>query len=463
MGKMSVDAFLASPAIETIRKLKPNGDLTLWLAESAVADDKALTLTITLKKGIRFHDGTDLNAKSLKWNFEKAMANKVTNVAKLKSVDIVDDYTVRCNLTEWGSDITYDVTGLYIVSQAAWEKNGDDWGKQNPIGTGPFKFLSRQTDVNVKYVKNTDYWVKGSPYLDEVDFVIIKDPTTRLASFKAGEIDVCMDPSNVQVNEVKNDSKYVVNIGKGINGSYRLNPDGQNANSPFSKLEVRQAVAYAIDKQALVDGIMGGYATASDQQFLSNAWAYNPNLKPYTYNPEKAKELLKTAGYPNGIEISLFGLNTGNDPLVLTAIQAMLAKANIKANLDLKSAAAMTQTWAAGWNSGLGISQLPANPNMVTWLANFSWKSTRQTAKSLLNAPEIEAACTAATTSSSDLAIRQPIVWNLMDVLFVKYVQAIPLFIADGLYLTYPYVKNTGIYETPLNGDWRPEAAWINR
>ena len=132
VGNRSVDSFLSAPAIEQIQRLLPNGSMALWLADSAIADDKALTLTITLKKGIQFQDGTPLDADALKWNVEWAMANKSTNVAKVKSVDIVDASTVRLNLKEWGSDIVYDVTGIYIVSPTAWKKNGDDWGSRIP-------------------------------------------------------------------------------------------------------------------------------------------------------------------------------------------------------------------------------------------------------------------------------------------------------------------------------------------
>jgi peptide/nickel transport system substrate-binding protein len=463
VGNRSVDSFLSAPAIEQIQRILPNGSMDLWLAESAKADDKALTLTISLKKGIQFQDGTPLDADALKWNIEWAMANKSTNVSKVKTVDIVDPSTVRLNLKEWGSDIVYDVTGIYIVSPTAWKKNGDDWGKQNPVGTGPFKLGSRQTDVNIKYVKNPNYWIKGKPYLDEIDFIIIKDPTTRLASFKAGNIDVSMDPSIAQVNEIKNDAKYFVHRGKSFGSAYRLNPDGQNADSPFSKLEVRQAVACAIDKQSLVDGIVGGYGSVTNQGFPAESWVYNPNNKGYPYDQAKAKQLLASAGYPNGIEISIIGNNTGIDPTVCTAIQAMLAKANIKVNLDLRAPPAVMQAWSGGWKSGLGFSSLPPNPNMVSWTAAFSWSSKRQTAVSLLNAPEIDEACTKATTCPSDLAVRQPIVWNLIDILYNKYVQSIPLFITDALMVQYPQIKDTGIHETCLTGSWTPETGWLNR
>ena len=331
------------------------------------------------------------------------------------------------------------------------------------MGTGPFKLASRQSDVNIKFVKNPNYWIKGKPYLDEIDYIIIKDPTTRLTSFKAGDIDVSLDPSIAQANEIKNDPKYTVHRGIGFGNSNRLNPDGQNADSPFSKLEVRQAVACAIDKQSLVDGILGGYGTVTNQGFPSNSWVYNPNFKGYPYDPAKAKQLLATAGYPNGFETSVMGLNTGIDASVCTAVQAMLAKVNIKANLDLKSAPALMQTWAGGWKNGLGFSGLPPNPNMVSWTASFSWMSTRQTAVSLLNAPEIDDACKKATICSADLAVRQPLVWNLMDVLYNKYVQSIPLFITDALMLEYPQVKDTGIQETCLTGSWNPESGWLNR
>jgi peptide/nickel transport system substrate-binding protein len=462
VGSLSLDSLAAGPAIEQLRKIDAKGDMYPWLAEEFKPDYNALTVTMTLKKGIKFHDGTDFNAEAVKWNYDWLIEKKTQAVAKVKSVEVVDPYTVKVNLKEWGSDIVYDITGIYVVSPTAWKTNGDDWGRQNPVGTGPFKFESRQREVNIKYVKFNDYWQKGKPYLDRIEFTMIKDPMTRLAAFKAGEIDMSTSPSIAQAQELAKDSKYVVQHSPGCGGSYRLNPDGQNQDSPFANLKVRQAVAYAIDRKALVDGILGGYAAVSYQHFLAGTWPYNPNLKGYPYDPAKAKQLLTEAGYPNGFEMKIIGMNTGIDPAVCTAVQAMLAQVGIKATLDLQSAAAVNTIWAGGWKNALGLSQLPPNPSMVTWLVNFSWKSTRQTSKSLLNTPEIDDLCTQATIDPNP-ETRKAKVAALMDAMFDKYVQCIPLFITDSLLLKYPYVKDEGMFTKVLSGEWQPEAGWLDR
>jgi peptide/nickel transport system substrate-binding protein len=462
VGSLSQDSLLSAPALEQLRKVDAKGDMYAWLAESFKLDYNALAVTIALKKGVKFHDGTDFNAEAVKWNYEWLMEKKTQAVAKVKSVEVVDPYTVKVNLKEFGSDIVYDISGIYVVSPTAWKQNGEDWGKHNPVGTGPFKFESRQREVNIKYVKFNDYWQKGKPYLDRIEFTIIKDGMTRLAAFKAGEIDISVSPSIAQAKELAKDPKYVVQRSPGCGGSYRVNPDGLNEDSPFAKLKVRQAVAYAIDRKALVDGILGGYGTVSYQHFPQGTWAYNPNLKGYPYDPAKAKQLLTEAGYPNGFETSIIAMNTGIDPEMSTAIQAMLGQVGIKANLDLKSAAAANQTWSGGWKNALGFSQLPPNPSMVTWLVNFSWKSTRQVSKSLLNAPEIDDLCGQATTDPNP-ETRKAKVWALMDAMFDKYVQCIPLFITDSLLLHYPYVKDTRMFTKVLSGEWHPEDGWLDR
>lgn len=462
VGSPSADGLLSAPAIEQLRRIDEKGDFSPWLADSWKTDPQALTVTISLKKGIKFSDGTDLNAEAVKWNYDWLMQAKTSAVVKIKSVDIVDNYTLKLNLTEWGSDILHDVTGIGIVSPTAWKTNGDDWGKKNPVGTGPFKMASHEQDVNIKYVKNNDYWQKGKPYLDGIEFDFIKDPTTRMAAFKAGEIDICLDPTIGQAQEVNTDPKYVVQVGEGYGTSLMLCPDGQNQDSPFSKLQVRQAVAYAVDRKGLVDGVLGGYGLVSTQAYLPGSWPFNPNLTGYTYDPQKAKQLLSDAGYPNGFTASLNCGNMGSDPAICTALLDMLAKVNIKTDLNAMSTAAFMQTRTGGWKNGFVWAGVPANPNMVTWACNFTWTSKRTSNKSLLNAPEIDEVATQATTAT-DMAARQPVVWKLMDLLFYKYVQDIPVLVSDSLLLRYPYARDVNLYKVILLGEWHAETAWLDR
>lgn len=460
-GKADTDSLLSCPAIEQMCKIDANGAMTPWLLDSYKIDAKALTIDVAVKKGIRFSDGTTFDADALIWNYKLEQDNKIARVAPITTIDKIDDYNIKIHINAYDADVDYNLLRLYIVSPTAWKANGKDWGIQNPVGTGPFKMVSHQPDASIKFVKNTDYWQKGKPYLDEIDFTIIKDDATRLASFQAGETDISLDPTIAQAQDIKKNPQYVLVDDPGV-GSYRLGPDGNNPDTPTYKKEVRQAVAYAIDRQGIIDGVFGGYGVVATQWNPQGTWAYNPNLKGYSYDPEKAKQLLATAGYPNGVKTSLIGSSANPFALVLQAIQGSLAKANITADLNLMAPAALDATWKGGWKNGFGIRQLPPTPFMISWSSSYVIYSNRSTWVSLLNAQDIDDAAHAAN-AAPDLATRQPLVWKLWDLLYYQDVQQIPLFITDALCVKYPYVKGEGLYTLILNGEWHPEDGWLNK
>jgi peptide/nickel transport system substrate-binding protein len=144
---------MMKPAVEQLGRLDLTGQVTPWLAENWQTDSKALTLTVTLKKGIKFQDGTPFNAEAVKWNWDYQTGAKITQFNNVKSVDVVDEYTVRANLKVWDNAIVVKLcnTGGSIVSPTNWQTNGKDWGQTHPVGTGPFLFVSWTKGVGVVY------------------------------------------------------------------------------------------------------------------------------------------------------------------------------------------------------------------------------------------------------------------------------------------------------------------------
>ena len=138
------------PALETLLRTDMTGKPVPWLATAIKEDPKAMTVTLTIRKGVKFHDGTDFNAEAVKWNLDQQVADKGLGTDNIKSVEILNDSTVRINLTAWDSTFTSNLaqpTGL-MISPAAFKKNGKDWCTNNPVGTGPFQIVSRQKDVS---------------------------------------------------------------------------------------------------------------------------------------------------------------------------------------------------------------------------------------------------------------------------------------------------------------------------
>src|SRR4030042_2986977 len=159
--------FLSSQhIIEPLLHVDGKGNLSPCLAESYKVSDDMKSIPFNLRKGGKFHDGTHFNATAAKWNLDNAIASK--SQPFWASVDIIDDYTLRLNLSLWTNTIltSLDSAGTWMVSPTAFEKNGADWMRNNPVGTGPFKFVSFERDVAYKAAKNPDYWMKGKPYLD---------------------------------------------------------------------------------------------------------------------------------------------------------------------------------------------------------------------------------------------------------------------------------------------------------
>ena len=150
-------------------------------------DPDNASVTLHLRKGVKFQDGSDFNAQVVKWNLEQTKlgtANASTTMY-WKSFDILDDYTIRINFTTWqkGPNVGLGMPATNMVSQAAFTKNGIDWMRTNMVGTGAFSQSSYQRDVITKTLRNPNYWDAGKPYLNEVHYLYVSDEMTRVALF----------------------------------------------------------------------------------------------------------------------------------------------------------------------------------------------------------------------------------------------------------------------------------------
>jgi peptide/nickel transport system substrate-binding protein len=330
------DGQTSSMALETLFRLDEKGNIVPLLATGYTSDPATKTITITLRKNVKFHDGSDFNAAVAKWNLEEFQSGARPDLKNVASVDVIDDYTIKLNLKNFDNTImiylaTASDAGRMISKQSYDANGGKDWCIKNPIGTGPFKFVSWTPDVAIKWTRNDNYW-GGKPYLDGVDHIRIADPTTGLMSFKSGGLDI-YNPDPV-------DAKPMIAEGK---WNYVITPEGQvpalagyakDPSSPWSKLEVRQAMAYAVDNKALAATFGLDFWQVQNQWAVPGSWGYNPNVVGYPFNPTKAKELLAKAGYSDGFDTTLNFYST-NQAIIdeCTAIQKMLKDVGINAEL----------------------------------------------------------------------------------------------------------------------------------
>jgi peptide/nickel transport system substrate-binding protein len=357
---------LARPALEAMFNIQKDGTYVPKLATSWDVDAEAATIVFHLRKGVKFHDGSDFNAQNVKWCWDLIIeAKKAPNI---DSVEVLDDHTVKVNLkTYMNTDLSGFMGGYFqIYSKASFDKNGIDYTRTHPIGTGPFKFVEYQRDTKLTYTRNEDYWDPRLPYLDGVEFYVIAEETVRKLTYERGDIHMIRASVTIQPELLSKGYPYLSESG----GTWLLIPDSANADSPFSNLKVRQAVSYAIDREALAEGLGFGFMKPAYQLYPGNPLCALPEgqyLKT-EYNPEKAKQLLAEAGYPNGFKTSIHTFVRVINKDFITAIAKMLGDVGIVCDPDFPEAGKYEEYRSKGWNNSLlahAFISVQSNPNSM--------------------------------------------------------------------------------------------------
>jgi ABC-type transport system substrate-binding protein len=464
-----VDQTVSRIAIETLVRLDSTGNIVPWLAESIESDPVALTITITLKKGIKFHDGTDFNAAAAKWNIDltgSSPSNKPYFV-NVNSLDVIDNYTIQFKLKQWDNALIQTLTMApgYMISPTAYQKNGADWCKGHPVGTGSFKFVSWQRDVKTVYERNDNYWIPGKPYLDGLETYVIPDPTVAQASLIKGDIDIYAQTPPQQATELQEKGFIVASPTCG--GAARMMiGDSANPDSPFANLKVRQAMWHAIDQQAIVDSVWRGLVLKGTQYAQPNTWPYNPDVVGYPFDPNKARQLLAEAGYPHGFDTTIYCLNQPALVNTFTAAQGYLGDVGIKANLVTLDMAKYVDMYTnTGWTKGgiFCLGWLVDSYPLALMAGLFRSDVKMAVGKAMLDSAEIDKLFDD-TRAAPDFASKQKLYWQLQSVLIDKYCLFFPVII----YLEHA-TKNPKVHGDSLDdpqgstGLWTPEDAWIEK
>ena len=311
------------PVLESFLDGMSDGTLVPRLAESyeVNVDPKDPFFLFHLRKGVKFQDGTDFNAKAAQWNLEKFKSGGLwASTRYYKSFDVIDDYTLKVPLTEWRNSIIPAWYTYPMISPTAFEKQGIDALRWNMIGTGPFKQVQFNRDVSLTTTRNEDYWNKGKPYFSGVQYLWVAEEMTRTVLFKTGGADIMNTNKSGRIASDLLAEGY--RIIPQTAATSALFPDSANANSPWANLKLRQAAEYAIDKEAIAKAFGFGYSKAAYQAPNTDSMAYNPAITNRKYDPAKAKQLMAEAGYPNGFKTKIIAQNTVNRDIVV-AINAV--------------------------------------------------------------------------------------------------------------------------------------------
>jgi peptide/nickel transport system substrate-binding protein len=329
----AIDQTGAAPAYEflIVPSEQKAGDFSPQLATSwELAPDKS-SYTFHLREGVKFHDGTTFDATAAKWNLDRVLASGQPILAAVESVDIVDDYTIRFNLSSWNNLFLNDLTKwtCAIISPTAFEANGAEWAKTNIVATGPFKQKEFKPKDSLIFEKFEDYWQPGVPYLDGIEVYGVLDPMTYTLAFKAGEFHMISAVDMITANQLKQDGYNVVS--DTIMYSMNLRINSMDPASPFTDKKVRQALEYAIDKKTVLDAVTFGFNQPVYAILGGVKVSGNPDTTPRMYDQAKAKQLLSEAGYPDGLQIKL--LYQANEKDLPLALQPYLEKAGFKVEM----------------------------------------------------------------------------------------------------------------------------------
>jgi peptide/nickel transport system substrate-binding protein len=352
LAEAAPDSYTAAhPALERLAKQKLDGSLEGVLATSWKVADDLSSITLNLRKGVKFHDGSDWNADVCKWNLDLSIAAKVSAMSTFKSVDKIDDYTVRINLTSYANTLLNNLASgaMQMISKAYVDKNGVEAARWNPVGTGPFTFVEYQRDAKLTYKRNPNYWDAGKPYLDGITMTVIADSTVRKLAFQKGDVTAMMATGLDAVDLQK--AGFTLRATSG--GTYLLIPDSKNAASPWANINVRLAASYSLDRVSLAKALGFGFAIPAYQMYASYPDSQIPGLAPTAFNLAKAKDLLTQAGFPTGFKtvIHNFGRVVPKDYLEAAAGQLRVAGINV--TTDYPEAGKYDDLRYKGWSDGM--------------------------------------------------------------------------------------------------------------
>jgi peptide/nickel transport system substrate-binding protein len=416
------------------------------------------SITFKLRKGVKFHDGSDFNADAAAWNLQKKLDNHDRGTDGWSSIEKPDAYTVRINLKEYNNYLLSSFTGIgsAMISKAAYEQKGEEYSRWHPIGTGPFVFESYQRDVVTKFRKNENYWRKGLPYLDGVELHYIKDPMTQQAALKRGEIDILTADTGKMVADLQQQGYNVLTA---QTGEVVMVPDSKNADSPFSKQQVREAVSCAIDRDAIIKARGFGFWEPAYQLSYKDSVGHISGLQ-HRYDPEKAKQLLKEAGYPKGFKTKITPMGNGTDKDVIVAVQAYLSAVGIDARVENVPMSKYSEYRFKGWDNGLMMQPFGVSVN-----PNQTYDGYFNTSVKLIQFPVMKRPDGFQTLLDKSIITREPQKEMLDKLAQMIYddVSVIPIYVTGRAVILQKNVHDTGHLEWARWLQWRPDKAWKSK
>jgi peptide/nickel transport system substrate-binding protein len=337
-GQGGILAFMMEPIMRVDKDYK----LIPGIAEGFESNEDATVYTYKIREGVKFHDGTACDAEAVKWNYERQIAGNATPdmpyaetiFAKVAKVEAPDATTLVITLSEPDGTLpTYLAmpNGTAIVSPTAWQADPVAFQKK-PVGAGPYTFVEWIEDQSVKLDANPNYY-GGEVMNAGVNFKVIKEPAVLTSEYLAGGVDHINNINYADIGQIESSGFQVrsrPNLGYGF-----LSFADYASNDLFKDERLRQAVAHALDRKALVDGIYSGRMNVAMAPIPVGMYGGDASYTVYEYDVEKAKALMAEAGYPDGFEFDFVTRSEPEYATMAAAVQMELEKVGIKMNISI--------------------------------------------------------------------------------------------------------------------------------
>ncbi len=345
------------------------------------------TIVFKLRENVKFHDGSPLDAGAIVWNLKRMVQNPKSFAAnylpaadKANPAQALDPLTVQLNLTRPSdailSSLSDAINNTAIVSKKAADDHGEDWLKSNAVGTGPFKFVSFASGDKLVVTKNESYWQMGVdgkplPYADGATYRVIIEATTQFNEMRAGTADFMQNVPGRNVAAARQiaTARYIESPYAGSKRQFFFNA----IKPPFQdNLKLRQAIEYAIDRDAMAKALGQGIGIPLPYEFVPGAIGYDNTVPAYEFNLDKAKALIKDAGVTLPLTVRLTAHNREVDMQQAQLIQAMLDKIGVKISLDIVERVAWGEKVRINNDFEMatrlsGVAVDPTNDLLVTW------------------------------------------------------------------------------------------------
>jgi peptide/nickel transport system substrate-binding protein len=353
------------------------------LAESWEVSTNPHSITFKLRKNVSFQDGTPFNAAAVKANIDRLLnpetkATPRAAFSRITSVDVIDDSTVRFNLSApWGGGIgLLSDRGGAMSSPTAIAKLGADYGF-NPVGTGPFKVAEVVSGSFVRIVRNENYWGKDAagnklPYLDEITLKLIKDQSVLTSALRSGEIDLAYLPAR-EVDTFSRDDKFQIETLKG--GAIASVLAFNIQKSPVDNVHLRRAIIHGINAADINKAVYFDKAMVADAgMWPVNTWVYQPSAARPTFSLDKARQELAAGGKPGGFEVSMVTWNSPELRQTTQILKAMLSRVGIIVNIDVLNDGPATEQFFQAKAYPIYLTSWSRYPE-PDWVASLNYKS----------------------------------------------------------------------------------------